>query len=121
MDSRPPATSAWRPFRAKLVDLLRQWPWIYPRGIEPSARQWIERAQRQRGWYTGLRGDWHEEIHPGGLNVHPLPGQLPASARAAFNEVASRRYPDAAVAFFSGAHLFGREGLVLTRDNRVLA
>jgi hypothetical protein len=105
----------------KAVDLFRQWPWIYPRGIEPSAQEWINRSQRSLGWYAGLRSDWHEEIYPGGISVHDHPEGLSDTARSFFNHVASRRYPDTSVCFFSGAHLFSNEGMVLTRDNRVLA
>lgn len=84
-------------------------------------QQWIQRSQQKLGWYRGLRGAWHETLAPAGIVVHPLPAELPTAARAAFNAVASRRYPEASVAFLTGAHLFSREGLVLTGDNRVLA
>lgn len=107
--------------RQRLVDFLRQWPWIYPRGIEPSAQDWIERARRRRGWYGGLRGEWREVLQPDGTVVHEPPANLPGAARAQFHLVASRRYPEASVCFLSGAHLVGNEGLVLTPDNRVLA
>ena len=63
-------------FRQRMVDLLRQWPWIYPRGIEPSAQKWIQRAQERGGWYAGLRSDWYEEIYPGGISVYPQPAGL---------------------------------------------
>jgi capsular polysaccharide biosynthesis protein len=107
--------------RERLIDLLRQWPWIYPRGIEPSARDWIKRSQSRLGWYAGLRSDWHEAIYPGGISVHDHPAGLSDEARHFFDQVASRRYPEASMCFFSGAHLFSNEGMVLTRDNRVLA
>ena len=107
--------------RQRLADLWRQWPWIYPRGIEPSARRWIERAQQQAGWYAGLRGAWAEEVYPGGLKVHPLPDGLPPAARPQFFEVAARRFPPAAVFYLSGAGVVGCEGRVLTPDNRLLA
>lgn len=103
------------------IDLFRQWPWIYPRGIEPSAQEWIKRSQRRLGWYAGLRNDWHEEIHAGGVSVHDHPEGLSDTAKSFFAQVASRRYPETSVCFFSGAHVFANEGMILTRDNRVLA
>jgi capsular polysaccharide biosynthesis protein len=119
--ARQPPDSFWRRSLPGLVDLWRQWPWIYPRGIERSAQEWIGRSQRRLGWYAGLRSNWHESVYPGGVTVHPHPAGLSAMARASFNQVASRRFPAASVSFFSGAHVFGNEGLVLTPDNRVLA
>jgi hypothetical protein len=104
----------------QFIDLWRQWPWIYPRGIEPSAQQWIRQSQQKRGWYDGLRSDWYEEIHPEGVLINAPPGELPEKAAGPFREVASRRYPAAFVCHFSGAHLFSNEGMVLTGDNRVL-
>jgi hypothetical protein len=122
MDSRSPVPApAAASLRERVVDLARQWPWIYPRGIAGSAQAWVQRSQQQLGWYGGLRSDWYEEIHPGGVSVYPHPEGLSAAARTAFDQVASRRYPAASVCFLSGAHLVGREGLVLTRDNRVLS
>lgn len=119
--ARLPLESRARPFTQRMIDLFRQWPWIYPRGIEPSAQDWIERTQRRLGWYAGLRSDWYEEIHAGGISVHSHPGELSDEVRKVFDQVATRRYPEASVSFFSGAHLFANEGMVLTRDNRVLA
>jgi capsular polysaccharide biosynthesis protein len=109
------------PFRQRTIDLLRQWPWIFPRGVEMSARDWIKRAQVAAGPYAGLRTDWHEEIHPDGVAEHALPRDLPEAARYSFNAVASRRYPAAAVCHFNGASLIGNEGLLVTRDNHVQA
>ena len=68
-----------------------------------------------------MRGAWAEEIYPGGLTVHPLPDALPPTARPQFFEVAARRFPPAAVFYFSGASLIGATGRVLTPDHRVLA
>ena len=53
--------------------------------------------------------------------MHAHPAGLSDEVRTFFDQVASRRYPDASMCFFSGAHLFSNEGMVLTRDNRVLA
>lgn len=109
--------AAWR---QHLVDLLRQWPWIFPRGEEPSLQAWVQRAQERRGWYAGLRGDWYEPLHPEGILLNPPPADLPDWARGQFHDVASRRYPPAAVAHLSGANIIGDSGMVLTTDNRVL-
>lgn len=121
--SRPPQPpgSSQPSFRQGLVDLMRQWPWIYPRGIEPSVAEWIDRSRKKLGWYAGLRGDWHEVLHAGGVSVHEHPPGLSDTVRGHFNPVASRRYPEASVCFLSGAQLYSDEGMVLTRDNRVLA
>lgn len=105
----------------QLIDLWRQWPWVYPRGIEPSARDWIRRSQARLGWYAGLRGDWYEEIYPGGINVHAAPKALETPLRAALAQVAVQRYSEASVSHFKDAHLWSSEGMVLTRDNRVLS
>jgi capsular polysaccharide biosynthesis protein len=107
--------------RQQLVDLWRQWPWIQPRGTEPSAIDWVRRAQQQSGWYAGLRGNWHEAIYPGGVLVNPPPVDLPAAARAEFQHVASRRYPVAEAFHLTGASLVGDQGMVVTPDNRLLA
>lgn len=107
--------------RARWVDLFRQWPWIYPRGIADSAETWIAESQRRLGWYAGLRTDWCEHVHPGGLSVFEPPPRVPDALRAQFRQNASRRHPPAAVCFFTGAYVWSDEGVVLTRDNRVLA
>jgi capsular polysaccharide biosynthesis protein len=120
--SAAPLIVSWRrQLHQILVDLISQWPWIFPRGIESSARDWIARAQKRHGWYHGLRREWQVILHAEGLVVQSPPPGLPRIAQPEFNFVASRRYPDASVSFLTGAHLFGDEGLVLTRDNRVLA
>ena len=110
----------WRPSN-RLTDFVRQWPWVYPRGIEDSARSWITGSQRQAGWYAGLRGNWCVEMFPEGFSIHPSPPGLPESARPQFYQVASMRYPASAVFHFSGASLVADEGLIVTPDNRVLA
>lgn len=120
----PPPTSAVVPAassREVLIDLWRQWPWIWPRGVERSAVEWIRRAQERAGWYAGLRGNWHEPLHPGGVLTSPPPSNLPEVARRQFHEVATRRYPDAGVFHFSGASLVGDAGLIVSPDNRVFA
>ncbi len=121
MALRLSAQSFWRRWRPVIVDLFNQWPWIYPRGIEPSARQWVERARAKVGWYRSLRSDWLTEIYLGNVEIHSPPEDLPAAARRAFSAVGSRSYPDASVSFLHGANLFSNEGLVLTRDNHVLS
>ena len=112
---------ASRPLMQQLIDLMRQWPWVYPRGVERSAKQWIEKEQVRLGWYSGLRGDWYEEIYPGGINVHALPDSSVGPSGASFTQVASQRYPEASVSHFKDAHVFSDEGQVLTRDNRLQA
>lgn len=115
-----PAKPGSRARYGRLADLLRQWPWIYPRGIAASAREWIARARRRAGWYGGLRGEWLQTIHPEGSRVYTPPAGIPESARGAFNGVAARAFPEATVCFLPGAHLFSDTGMVLTKDNRVL-
>ena len=116
-----PRNSRWWRWLVQLADWCRQWPWIYPRGIEASARKWLTRSQNRTEWYASLRGDWYQEANPGGLSIHPPPAELPAVARRHFRQVATLRYPPSAVFHFAGASLVSNEGLVLTRDNRVLA
>lgn len=112
---------AAKQFAQQLIDLVRQWPWVYPRGIERSAKDWIQRAQARLGWYSGLRGDWYSEVYPGGINIHSLPEAAETAARVSVAQVTTQRYPEASVSFLKDAHLFSNEGLVFTRDNRVLA
>jgi capsular polysaccharide biosynthesis protein len=107
--------------RAHWVDLLRQAPWIYPRGIVASAEEWIAQAQRRVGWYAGLRGDWRESVYPAGQTVFAPPTHLPEPDRIRFRDSAVRCFPGASVCFFSGAYVWSHEGVVLTRTNRVLA
>lgn len=106
--------------RQSLVDLARQWPWIFPRGLEPSVADWVRRAQGKSGWYAGLRTNWHESLYPEGVLANPPPPDLPAAARAEFQHVASRRYPAAGVSHLAGASLVGDQGMVVTPDNHLL-
>lgn len=111
----------WRGRVERAVDFIRQYPWIYPRGIEPSAQEWVQRARQNSGWYAGLRAHWFESIYPGGTRVHEPPANSPVQMLAAFQQVATTQYPESFACYFSGAHLVGDEGFVLTPDNRVLA
>lgn len=109
-----------QPSKQQLVDLWRQWPWVYPRGVVLSVRDWVRQAAQNAGPYVGLRANWCEEMYPGGLNVYPPPADLPAAARQNFFDAAARKYPAAAVFHLHGASLVGDAGLVVTADNRVL-
>lgn len=111
----------WRGRVERTIDFLRQWPWIYPRGIEPSTQAWVQRARQNSGWYAGLRAHWFESIHPGGTGVYEPPANCPTQMQAAFQQVATTQYPEAFACYISGAHITGDEGFVLTPDNRVLA
>lgn len=111
----------WRARLEQTIDFARQWPWIYPRGIEPSAQAWVQRVQKNSGWYAGLRAHWFETIHPGGTTVHEPPANCPPEMLPAFRQVATTQYPESFACYLSGAHLIGDEGFVLTPDNRVLA
>jgi hypothetical protein len=111
----------WRSRIQRLSDLMRQWPWIYPRGIARSAKDWIERSRQRKDWYDALRGDWREVVHAGGSQVFAPPPGIPDFMRPVFKQVATRIYPEASVCHLSCANLFGSKGMVLTRDNRVLS
>ena len=111
----------WQRRIERAIDFARQWPWVYPRGGEPSTIAWVQRSKQSSGWYAGLRAHWFESVHPGGTCLHEPPVDVPEGMRAAFDQVAATQYPEAFVAYISGAHLVGDAGFVLTPDNRILA
>ena len=102
--------------RAALV-VLRQWPWIRPAGIEPSAARWIDRAGERAGWYARQRGDWYRVLHASKVQAYAPPAE--GAADGLFRNEFFRRLPEAGVYCLRGAYLLGDEGAVLSRDHRL--
>lgn len=100
---------------ASVAPVLRQFPWLTPRGVIGDAAAWVARSQRRAGWFGAQRSDWHAPAHPASLQSYPPP----PGGESFFRDDLFRRVPASAVFGLHGAYLLADEGVVLSRDNRV--
>jgi hypothetical protein len=100
-----------------LVAIVRQWPWICPRGVIDNAATWIERTSAQSSWYARQRGHWYRNRYQAA--VHSFVPPSAGASVAVFRNDMFRRTPEAGVFCFRGAYIFSDEGAVLSQDNRL--
>jgi hypothetical protein len=105
--------------KAKIVFLMRQFPFIYPPRIIHSCREWIDNRVSKVGKYHAQRGPWYKTIFPRDFIHNPEPKTLgQANANAFF---INRSYPTAEANLFylQNSYVFGHKGFILTRRHEV--
>jgi hypothetical protein len=105
--------------KQKLVYWMRQFPFVYPRKIVPSCREWIQQQGGKKGHYFSQRGPWHKEIFSPDFIHNPEPKTAGEPNDKAF--YINRSYPTAAAGLFylQNAYVFGHKGLILSKQHEV--
>ena len=104
---------------AKTKLLVQQFPFIFPKEIIYSCRDWIDSQKNKKGVYFTQRGPWYKTIFDEGFLHHPAPQTLgPPNDKAFYN---NRDYPTekATLFYLQNSFLFGQKGLVLTAGHRI--
>jgi capsular polysaccharide biosynthesis protein len=104
---------------AKAKLLVRQFPFIFPKEIIYSCRDWIDSQKNKKGVYFKQRGPWYKTIFDEGFLHHPVPQTLGQPNEKAFYN--NKDYPTdkSSLFYLQNCFLFGQKGLVLTADHRV--
>ena len=105
--------------KAKLVFLLRQFPFIYPPRIIKSCEEWIDGQAKKKDKYFAQRGPWYKMVFPADFIHNAEPKPLGRANPNAF--LINRSYPTAKASLFylQNSYVFGHKGLILTRRHEV--
>ena len=98
---------------------IRQFPFIYPRELIYSCKEWIDKQHRHKGLYFGQRGTWYKDIFPADFLHNPAPQTLGTPNEQAFFNNRSYLTPIATLFCLQNTFLLGHKGLILSSDHRV--
>jgi hypothetical protein len=105
--------------RSTIKFWIRQFPFIYPKELIYSCKEWIDKQQRHKGLYFSQRGPWYKDIFPADFLHNPAPQTLGIPNEEAFYNNRSYLTPIATLFCLQNSFLLGHKGLILSADHRV--
>jgi hypothetical protein len=97
-----------------LMDVLGQWPFIYPTGLVTHAADWVHARQRSISWFGGRMGPWYKERYPAETHVFP---RCAVELREHLEEFSSKRVwytPACGLFYLDGAYVLAPNGAILS-------
>ena len=105
--------------KTNLIFWARQFPFVVPKRIIVSCRDWIEHQNERKGIYFAQRGPWAKTICGEDFFQHDAPKTLGEPNERAF--LNNRNYPTAKASLFylQNTFLLGEKGLVFTVNHQL--
>jgi hypothetical protein len=100
--------------RSKAKFWLRQFPFIYPRKIIHSCRDWIDNRRKHGGIYFNQRGPWYKPILSGGSVHLDEPNTVGPPNKKGFDYNRNYTFDPALLFYLPNSYVYGNKGIVLT-------
>ena len=103
----------------KAKNLLKQYPFIFPRSIVYSARDWINKANKNLDWFRKKNSDWYLLKENETIAFYLPPNSIYDDITIHFKENLIKKNIKSTLYFLKGAYIFSNYGTVLSRKNEV--
>jgi hypothetical protein len=103
----------------KFKTFLRQVPFAFPAGVVNNAEGWISRKNKVKSWYSLRDGQWYRKAYDSEIQVNKLPENFQITDLDKFARNRIRRTYPAGLYFLRSSFVYGKDGIVLSKDNKV--
>jgi hypothetical protein len=101
----------------KLKTLLKQFPFIYPKSIIASCKNWIDKENAKDGIYTGIRKHTYSLVEEPENHTHKLPILVDKGDADKFSANVFYQTAPSYLYYLKDCYVYKQRGLVLTNRN----
>ncbi|TWH61820.1 glycosyltransferase family 61 protein [Dulcicalothrix desertica] len=102
-----------------LKNVLRQFPFIMPKGIVYSAKDWINENNYYTNWCTQTNSSWYINAYPENIIYYSKPNSIYNELNVYFKSELIKKHLEVNLYYFQGAYVFSDYGNVISKDNKV--
>jgi hypothetical protein len=102
-----------------LKNILRQFPFIAPRGIIYSAKDWIGENNYYTDWYSNRNSSWYINFYPENIVYYSQPNTIHNELNIHFKSQLVKKQLEINLYYFQGAYVFSHYGNIISKDNQL--
>jgi hypothetical protein len=102
-----------------LKNVLRQYPFIVPKGIIYSTKDWISKSNYYTDWYSKKNSSWYINFYPESIVYYPRPSTIYDELNVHFKFQLIKKQLEINLYYLKGAYVFSNNGNIISKDNKV--